>query len=50
VAFEDINVLADAESGEADQAHGPDVHSVIVLDDEVVQCFNKPKLKSLLGI
>ena len=49
--FEDINVMADAGAREllvklTWQMAVP----VIAVDDQVVQGFNKPKLKSLLGL
>ena len=51
MAFEDINVLADAEAREKlIKLTGQMSIPVIVVDDQVVQGFNKPKLKSLLGI
>ena len=51
VAFEDVNVLADAEAREKlIKLTGQMSIPVIVVDDQVVQGFNKPKLKSLLGI
>jgi len=51
VAFEDINVLADAQARETlVKLTGQMSIPVIVVDDQVVQGFNKPKLKSLLGI
>ena len=51
MVFEDINVLADAESREKlINLTGQMSIPVIVVDDQIVQGFNKPKLKSLLGI
>jgi glutaredoxin 3 len=51
VVFEDINVMANAESREKlIKLTGQMSIPVIVVDDEVVQGFNKPKLKSLLGL
>jgi glutaredoxin len=51
VAFEDINVLADAEArAELVRLSGQMSIPVIVIGDQVVRGFNKPMLKSLLGI
>jgi glutaredoxin len=51
VAFEDINVMADAAAREQlVTLTGQMSIPVIVVDDQIVQGFNKPKLKSLLGI
>ena len=49
--FEDINVMADAQAREQlVKLTGQMSIPVIVVDDQVVQGFDKPKLKSLLGI
>jgi glutaredoxin 3 len=51
VAFEDINVMADPEARDRlVKLTGQMSIPVIVVDDEVVQGFNKARLKSLLGI
>jgi len=51
IAFEDVNVLADAAARDKLVAlTGQMSIPVIVVNDEVVQGFNKAKLKSLLGI
>jgi glutaredoxin len=51
VAFEDINVLADAEArDELIKLSGAMSIPVIVVGDQVVRGFNKPQLKTLLGI
>lgn len=51
IAFEDINVLADAEArDELVKLSGGMSIPVIVVGDQVVRGFNKPQLKSLLGI
>jgi len=51
IAFEDINVLADAEArDELIKLSGGMSIPVIVVGDQVVRGFNKPQLKLLLGI
>jgi glutaredoxin len=51
VVFEDINVLADtAARGELMKLSGGMSIPVIVVGDQVVRGFNKPQLKTLLGI
>jgi len=51
VAFQDINVLADADArDELVRLSGGMSILVIVIGDQVVRGFNKPLLKSLLGI
>jgi glutaredoxin len=51
VAFEDINVLADAEArDELIKLTGQMSIPVIVVGDQVVRGFNKPALKTLLGL
>jgi len=51
VPYEDINVMADPQAREQlVKLTGQMSIPVIVVDDEVVQGFDKPKLKSLLGI
>jgi len=51
VAFEDVNVMADAEARDRLVAlTGQMTIPVIVIDDQVVRGFDKPKLKTLLGI
>jgi len=51
VAFQDINVLADADArDELVRLSGGMSIPVIVIGDQVVRGFNKPLLKSLLGI
>jgi glutaredoxin 3 len=51
VPYEDINVMADAQAREQlVTLTGQTSIPVIVVDDQVVQGFDKPKLKSLLGI
>jgi glutaredoxin len=51
VAFEDINVLADAEAREElIKLTGGMSIPVIVVGDQVVRGFNKPQLKTLLGL
>ncbi len=51
MAFEDINVLADAEArDELIKLSGAMSIPVIVVGDQVVRGFNKPQLKTLLGI
>jgi glutaredoxin 3 len=51
VPYEDINVMADAQAREQlVKLTGQMSIPVIVVDDQVVQGFDKPKLKSLLGI
>jgi glutaredoxin len=51
VAFEDINVLADAGAREEliKLAGGMSI-PVIVVGDQIVRGFNKPQLKTLLGL
>ncbi len=51
MAFQDINVLADADArDELVRLSGGMSIPVIVIGDQVVRGFNKPLLKSLLGI
>jgi glutaredoxin 3 len=51
VPYEDINVMADAQAREQlVKLTGQMSIPVILVDDQVVQGFDKPKLKSLLGI
>jgi glutaredoxin len=51
VAFEDINVLADAGAREElIKLSGGISIPVIVVGDQVVRGFNKPQLKTLLGL
>lgn len=51
MAFEDINVLADAEAREElIKLTGAMSIPVIVVGDQVVRGFNRPQLKSLLGL
>ena len=51
MAFQDINVLADADArDELVRISGGMSIPVIVVGDQVVRGFNKPLLKSLLGI
>jgi glutaredoxin len=51
VPFEDINVMADLQAREdLVRLTGQMAVPVILVDDQVVRGFDKPKLKSLLGI
>ena len=51
VAFEDINVMADADArDELVKLTGQMSIPVIVVGDQVVRGFNKPALKSALGL
>jgi glutaredoxin len=51
VAFEDINVMADADArDELVKLTGQMSIPVIVVGDQVVCGFNKPALKSALGL
>ena len=51
MAFEDINVLADADArDELVKLTGQMSIPVIVVGDQVVRGFNKSALKSLLGL
>ena len=51
MTFEDINVLADAEArDELVKLTGQMSIPVIVVGDQVVRGFNKPALKSALGL
>lgn len=51
MAFEDINVLADADAREElIRLTGQMSIPVIVVGDQVVRGFNKPALKTLLGL
>jgi glutaredoxin len=51
VAFEDINVLADAEArDELIKLSGGMSIPVIVVGNQVIRGFNKPQLKAVLGI
>jgi len=51
VAFEDISVMEDAEARqELVRLTGAMAVPVILVDDEVVRGFDKPRLKTLLGI
>ena len=51
MAFEDINVLADDDArDELIKLTGQMSIPVIVVGDQVVRGFNKPALKSLLGL
>ncbi len=51
MAFQDINVLADVDArDELVRLSGGMSIPVIVVGDQVVRGFNKPLLKSLLGI
>jgi glutaredoxin 3 len=51
VPYEDINVMADPQAREQlVKLTGQMSIPVIVVDDQVVQGFDKAKLKSLLGI
>jgi glutaredoxin len=51
VPYEDINVMADAQAREQlVKLTGQMSIPVIVVDDHVVQGFDKPKLRSLLGL
>lgn len=49
--FRDVNVAADAEArAELVRLTGQMAIPVIVIGDEVVRGFDKPRLKTLLGI
>jgi glutaredoxin len=51
VPYEDINVMADLQAREQlVKLTGQMSIPVIVVDDQVVRGFDKPRLKSLLGI
>jgi glutaredoxin len=51
VQFRDVNVAADAEArAELVRLTGQMAIPVIVIGDEVVRGFDKPRLKTLLGI
>jgi hypothetical protein len=51
VAFRDVNVAADVEARqELVRLTGQMAIPVIVIGDEVVRGFDKPRLKALLGI
>ncbi len=51
VSFREINIAEDADAREElVRLTGQTMIPVIVVDDEVVQGFNKPKLQSLLGL
>jgi len=51
VAYEDINVMADPQAREQlVKLTGQMSIPVIVVDDQVVQGFDKAKLRSLLGL
>jgi len=51
VTFVDINVMEDAEARlELVRLTGQMAVPVILVDDEVVRGFDKPRLKSLLGL
>jgi glutaredoxin len=51
VAFEDINVAADPEAREElVRLTGQMSIPVIVIGDQVVRGFDKPRLKTLLGL
>jgi len=51
VSYEDINVMADPQAREQlVKLTGQMSIPVIVVDDQIVQGFDKAKLKSLLGI
>jgi glutaredoxin len=51
VAFRDVNVAADMEARqELVRLTGQMAIPVIVIGDEVVRGFDKPRLKALLGI
>jgi glutaredoxin len=51
VAFRDVNVAADVEARqELARLTGQMAIPVIVIGDEVVRGFDKPRLKALLGI
>ena len=49
--FEDINVMADPQAREElVRLTGQMAVPVIVVDDQVIRGFDKPRLKSLLGV
>jgi glutaredoxin len=51
VPYEDVNVMGDPQALERlIKLTGRTSIPVIVVDDEVIQGYDKPKLKSLLGI
>lgn len=51
MAFDDVNVMADTEARERlVKLTGQMAVPVIVVDDQVIRGFDKPRLKSLLGI
>lgn len=51
MAFEDINVMADAQAREdLVRLTGQMAVPVILVDDQIVRGFDKPALKSLLRI
>jgi glutaredoxin len=51
VPYEDVNVLADEQAREQlVKLTGQMAVPVIVVDDQVVRGFDKPKLKGLLGL
>jgi glutaredoxin len=51
VPYEDVNVMGDPKALEQlVKLTGRTSIPVIVVDDEIVQGFDKPKLKNLLGL